>query len=86
MFREIKKELGKGPTTVDEIARKLGVSKERVKDALRLMVEMEIIEEMPPHSCPTKSSITCSFCPLKNKCGVADYRTYGLKEKPNKQS
>ena len=86
MIREIRKYLENGPTTVDELARKLKVSKERVEDALRLMVEMQIIEELPPHSCPTKSSISCSFCPVKNKCGVADYRTYRLKEKTDKQS
>ncbi len=85
MFREIKEELRKGPTTIDELARKLGVSKGMVEDALRLMTEMGILEERYPHGCTAKS-ITCSFCPVKNKCGIAEYRTYGLKEKTNKQS
>ena len=80
MLREIKEELRKGPTTVDEIARKLGVSKERVEDALRLLIGMGVIEEVPPTTCTMqKKGITCSFCPLRNKCGVADYRTYRLK-------
>ena len=82
MIREIKEELEKGPTTVDELARKLGVSKERVEDALRLMVEMGIIEEVVPASCTMqKKGITCSFCPLKDKCGVVQYRTYKLKKR-----
>ena len=82
MLKEILDEIEKGPTSVDMLARKLGVSKERVEDALRLLVEMGVIEEVPP---PTysmqKKGITCSFCPLRNKCGVADYRTYRVKEK-----
>ena len=82
MLREIKEELGKGPTTADEIARKLGVSKERVEDAFRLLINMGVIEEVPPPTCSMrKKGITCSFCPLRNKCGVADYRTYRVKEK-----
>ncbi len=79
MFREIKEELRKGPTTIDELARKLGVSKGRIEDALRLMVEMGTIEEIVPHEC-TGKRITCSFCSVKNKCGIAEYRTYRLKE------
>jgi hypothetical protein len=67
---------------VDELARKLKVSKEKVEDALRLMIEMGIIEEVVPQGCSMpKKGITCSFCPLKDKCGVAEYRSYRLKEK-----
>ncbi len=78
MLREIKEELNKGPTSTEGISAALGVSAERIEDALRLLINMGAIEEVPLVECGVEKSVACLFCPLAKSCGKTGIKTYRL--------
>lgn len=80
MLREIKEELRKGPASIDSLSIKLGISRGRVEDALRLLIQMGAIEELKPDECSTKGLI-CAFCPLAKSCGKSQIKIYRLRDK-----
>ena len=79
MFREIKEELAKGPTNIGILSAKLGVSREQIENAFKLLVSMGIIEEVPLMVCEPKKSPLCAFCPLAKSCGKSPIKMYRLK-------
>jgi len=78
MLREIKEELNKGPTSTEGLSAALGVSAERIGDALRLLINMGIIEEVPLMERRAKKGAACLFCPLAKSCGKTGIKTYRL--------
>ncbi len=82
MLREIKKELKKGPTSTESLSAVLGVSAERIGDALGLLLNMGIIEEVPLLECRAEKSMACLFCPLAKSCGKTGIKIYRLTSAP----
>ncbi|GEM_PF-929503 len=78
MLREIKEELNKGPTSTKGLSAALGVSAERIGDALRLLINMGAIEEVPLVERRAEKSVACLFCPLAKSCGKTGIKTYRL--------
>ena len=79
MLREIKEELGKGPTSIEALSGKFGVSRERMEDAFRLLLNLGVIEEVSLSDCEAEKSLFCAFCPLAKSCGKSGIKTYRLK-------
>jgi len=80
MFREIKEELRKGPATIDSLSIKLGISRGRVEDALRLLIQMGVVEEVKLPDLGEKG-FSCIFCPFAKFCGKSKIKIYRLKNK-----
>lgn len=83
MLREIKEELKKGPASIDSLSRKLGISRGRVEDAFRLLIQMKVIEEVKVPDCGEKV-LSCAFCPLSKSCGKLQIKSYRLIDKIQK--
>jgi len=78
MLKEIKGELGKGPTSIESLSTKFGISKGRTEDALILLISMGIAEEVPLLVCESRKSPFCAFCPLSKSCGKSPIKMYRL--------
>ncbi len=57
MIREIKKELRKGPVNIEMPSRKFEVSRERIEDTFRLLLNLEVIEEISLSDCREKEHL-----------------------------
>ncbi|RLF63581.1 MAG: hypothetical protein DRN33_03875 [Thermoplasmata archaeon] len=79
MLKEIKDELRKGPTSIETLSMKFGISKGRTEDALRLLLSIGIVEEVPLLVCQPRKSPFCAFCPLSKSCGKPPIKMYRLK-------
>ncbi|MCD6383913.1 MAG: winged helix-turn-helix transcriptional regulator [Thermoplasmata archaeon] len=77
MFREIIDALKKGPTTPSTLARELGVETESVRDALLILEDMGVVEEVKS-GC--ERSNLCLFCPLAKSCNKVSFKSFRLKE------
>jgi len=79
MFREIKEELRKGPTSIEVLSGKFGVSRERMDDAFRLLLNLGVIEEVSLSDCEAEKSLFCAFCPFAKSCEKSRIKMYRLK-------
>ncbi len=80
MLKEIKEEMRKGPTSIEALSAKFGISRGRTEDAFKLLISMGIVEEVPLLACRPGKSPFCAFCPLSKSCGKSPIKMYRLKK------
>jgi|GEM_PF-1194174 len=74
MIRRILAELRRGPTTVGELSRKLGVEQGALEEMLRFMTRKGLIRELHPESGATG----CAGCSSAGRCEATPVTGYEL--------
>lgn len=74
MIRRILAELRRGPTTVGELSRKLGVEQGALEEMLRFMARKGLIRELHAECVP----VGCAGCSRAGRCAASPVTGYEL--------